>query len=180
MSDWITGNRYLSQSEMENNAELLTIQFLKWGWTKNAIAAMLGNMQSESSINPGIWESLQPFEGGYGLVQWTPYTNYSEWAGPGWEDNGPRECERIQWEMAHGEQWIATSDYPMSFLEFATSTADPGYLAQAFLRNYERPKDPNQPWRSTQAEAWFEFIGGIHVIPVWLLYKMAENSVKVV
>ena len=70
---------------MQNNAVLLWSYFKAQGWTLNAVAAMLGNMQSESTINPGIWEGLDPFVGGYGLVQWTPYTKYSDWAGSGWE-----------------------------------------------------------------------------------------------
>nr|DAQ05978.1 MAG TPA: Morphogenesis protein 1 wall, phi29, hydrolase, infection [Caudoviricetes sp.] len=31
----------------------------------------------------------------------------------------------------------------------------------AFLANYERPLDPNQPSRGTQAQEWYEFLGGI-------------------
>ena len=72
---WISGNRYLSLSEMQNNVDIIHYFFRSAGWTDNAIAAMLGNMQSESTINPGIWEGLDPYAGGYGLVQWTPYTN---------------------------------------------------------------------------------------------------------
>ena len=67
---WISGNRYLSISEMQNNVDILHYFFRSAGWTDNAIAAMLGNMQSESTINPGIWENLEPYSGGYGLVQW--------------------------------------------------------------------------------------------------------------
>ena len=75
--------------EMQNNAVLIWNYFKSQGWTLNSVAAMLGNMQSESTINPGIWENLDPIiSNGYGLVQWTPSTKYSEWAGDGWEDNG--------------------------------------------------------------------------------------------
>ena len=78
---WITGNRFLSLAEMQINAELFQGWALAAGWSVHAICAMLGNIQSESTINPGIWESLSPYSGGYGLVQWTPYTKYSNWAG---------------------------------------------------------------------------------------------------
>ena len=30
-----------------------------------------------------------------------------------------------------------------------------------FLKNYERPADPNQPIRGVQALEWYEFLGGI-------------------
>lgn len=175
MSSWISGNFRLSLEEMQNNAVLLWNYFKARGWTLNAVAAMLGNMQSESTINPGIWENLDPFIGGYGLVQWTPYTKYSEWAGDGWEDNGQKECERIVWELENNVQWYSTEKYPMTFEEFSKSTDPVRVLAQAFLFNYERPDDLNQPWRSTQAEYWFEFLGGDPSIPVWLLFKFNKR-----
>lgn len=172
---WISGNFFLNQSQMENNATIMARFFTLRGWTKNAIAGMLGNMQTESSLNPGIWENLEPYAGGYGLVQWTPYTKYSNWAGDGWEDNGEKEMERIIYELENGLQWISTSKYPMTFEEFSVSTASPEELAQAWLYNYERPADLDQPQRSTQARAWFEFIGGISTIPIWLMFKMARG-----
>ena len=182
---WISGNRYLSLSEMQNNVDILHYFFRSAGWTDNAIAAMLGNMQSESTINPGIWESLEPYSGGYGLVQWTPYTNYSNWAGAGWQDNGQKEMERIIYELNNGLQWIRTNKYPLSFTGFAISDATPAYLAQAWLYNYERPGSLNQPWRSTQANYWYQYITGQNPptpptpptgnIPIWLLFKMAER-----
>ena len=101
---WITGNRYLSMTEMQNNADIMYAFFTEHGWTVNAIAAMFGNMQTESTLNPGIWESLDPFGGGYGLVQWTPYTNYSDWAGDAWQENGQKEMERIIYEREHNLQ----------------------------------------------------------------------------
>lgn len=176
MSNWISGNFWLSLEEMRNNAVLIWNYFKSRGWTLNAVSAMLGNMQSESTINPGIWENLDPIiSNGYGLVQWTPSTKYSDWAGPGWEDNGPKECERIVWELENGVQWYPTVKYPMTFEEFSQSTDPVGVLAQAFLYNYERPAILEQPWRSTQAEYWFEFLGGVPAIPAWLLFKFNKR-----
>jgi len=178
MSDWISKNNWLTQSEQENNALLVWDFFSGYGWTLEAVAAMLGNLQSESNINPGIWENLEPFTGGYGLVQWTPYTKYSEWAGEDWQDNGPRECARVIYELENNLQWISTSEYPMSFSEFVESTVDPAELAQAWLYNYERPSSLDQPWRSTQALAWYEFLGGIppvKQIPIWLLFQFKRR-----
>lgn len=183
---WISGNRYLSLSEMQNNVDLLHYYFKSQGWTDNAIAGMLGNMQSESTINPGIWEGLkEPDPGvtkvGYGLVQWTPYTNYSNWAGSGWEDNGPKEMERIIYELENGLQWISTTKYQMTFREFSESLLSPSYLAQAWLYNYERPADLNQPIRSTRANYWYEYITGQTPptpgteLPIWLLFKIKER-----
>lgn len=158
------GNRYLSLQEMTDNAQYIMNYLNARGWSKNAIAGMLGNMQTESTINPCIWQNLDAgnMKLGYGLVQWTPATNYTNWAdarGYAWNDiNG--QLERFQFEMDNGLQWIKTTDYPLSFQEFKTSTKSPEYLAQAFLRNYERPANQNQPNRSTQARHWFDTLSG--------------------
>ena len=141
---WIYGNRYLSLAEMQNNAEIIQAYGLSEGWSVNAICAILGNMQAESSINPGIWESLAPFQGGYGLVQWTPYTKYSTWAGTGWQNNGNKELERISWEIANNQQWFYNSQIgmapPYTFAEFVNDEeTDLATMANYFLWFYEHP-----------------------------------------
>ena len=77
-----SGNRFLNRKEMTVNAQYIMNYLTGKGWTKNAVAGMLGNMETESTINPGIWQSLQSgnMSGGYGLVQWTPATKYINWA----------------------------------------------------------------------------------------------------
>lgn len=158
-----SANRYLTRAEMEGNAEVIASVFLANGWSLNAIAAMLGNMQSESGINPGIYESLDSTSttNGFGLVQWTPNTKYKTWADAnGYSDYGDifAQTVRIQYELENGLQWITTSAYPLSFKSFSTSNESPEYLAQAFLYNYERPASLDQPHRSTQAREWYDFI----------------------
>lgn len=164
--EWISKNAYLTQSEMENNAIMVWNYFGSRGWTLNAVCAMLGNMQTESTINPGIWESLVVQGGGYGLVQWTPYTKYSEWAGTDWQDNGDKQCERIVYERDNGLQWfrnpsVDIPDPPITFSEFSDSTLPVDTLANYFLWYYEHPADPDQPNRAAQAQAWYEFLYGI-------------------
>lgn len=163
MAEFITGNRYLTQAEMETNARYIYNYLGNRGWSVNAIAGMLGNMQSESTINPGIWENLDAGNGpGYGLVQWTPYTKYTEWcAGRGLDPSHMDSAlQRIEWELDNHEQYYPTSAYPETFAQFKVSTKSPNYLGLAFLANYERPAEPNQPFRGTQAEAWYEFLTG--------------------
>ena len=106
---WTGRNGYLTESEMHANGIEIYQYFSSYGWSINAICAMLGNMQSESGVNPGIWEGLTPFGGGYGLVQWTPYSKYKNWAGTQWENNGPLECARIVFEFNNGLQWDTSS-----------------------------------------------------------------------
>jgi hypothetical protein len=163
---------------MKENAEYILGYLGNRGWTRNSICGMLGNMQSESNINPGIWQSLKSYDStpyitvsgqGYGLVQWTPFNKYTIWA----RDNGlnyksiDSQLKRIEYELASGIQWYSTSDYPMSFSQFKVSTQSPEYLAQAFLRNYERPADQTQPNRSTQARYWWDNLssGGVITPP---------------
>lgn len=157
---WVAKNDYLNQSEMENNAEMFYSRMISYGFSLNAIAGMLGNIQHESTINPGIWESLDPYEGGYGLVQWTPYTNYSNWAGAGWENNGDKQCERIAYEFANGLQYYSTDEYPLTASQFKVSDLSPEYLAEAFLANYERPGDPSASiaYRRQYARNWYNYL----------------------
>lgn len=162
-----SANRYLTRAEMEGNAEFICSVFLANGWSVNAIAAMLGNMESESGINPGIYENLDSASttNGFGLVQWTPNTKYKTWA----NENGyggnygdiVGQVARIRYEVENNIQWISTDKYPLSFKEFTTSGKSPEYLAQAFLYNYERPASLDQPARSTQARKWYNFIQGV-------------------
>lgn len=163
---WVSGNRYLSLEEMQSNALMIRDYFILKGWSLNAICGMLGNIQTESTINPQIWESLDEgnLDGGYGLVQWTPATKYIDWAGSDYQD-GNRQCDRIIYELENNLQWIVTPEHPMTFQEFSTSTETPYNLAMVFIANYERPLDPNQPIRGEQANYWYEYLGGIPPTP---------------
>jgi murein DD-endopeptidase MepM/ murein hydrolase activator NlpD len=160
----ISRNGFLNMEEMTENANYILSYLLSRGWTKNSIAGMLGNMQTESTINPGIWQNLDSgnMSMGYGLVQWTPASKYIDWANanslPYQEMDS--QLSRIEFEIENGLQWISTSEYPLSFQEFKISTQTPEYLGQAFLRNYERPADQTQPNRSTQARYWFDNLTG--------------------
>lgn len=157
----------LTQSEMETNALYIYNSMAASGWTLESICGMLGNMQVESSLNPGRWENDvvggDPTAHGYGLVQWTPYTNYTDWAtSAGYSDPSIMDANlaRINYELANNLQWIPTLTYPMSFADFKESTASPDTLAMAFLANYERPLDPNQPIRGEYALAWYNYLQG--------------------
>lgn len=161
---WIQGNRYLSTSEMQNNALIVRDYLLSRGWTLNAIAGLLGNMQSESTINPGIWQSLNSgnMSGGFGLVQWTPATNFTDWAdanGYAWTD-GNSQLLWIDEQTIPTGQWIPTPNYPLTFSEFKISTESPATLASAFLKNFERAGVEVEDERRSQAETWFSYISG--------------------
>lgn len=153
---------------MTENAQYVLSYLMGKGWTKNAVCGMLGNMQSESNINPGLWEGQDygNLSRGYGLVQWTPATKYINWA----YDNGydyntfEGQLQRIIYEVDHNLQWFGGYSDEMSFKEFTQSTATPEYLAQVFISTYEHPADPSQPQRGTQARYWFDHLDGDAVI----------------
>lgn len=171
------GNDYnsskaLTQEQMQMNATYIYSYLSAKGWTKESVSALLGNMQAESSINPGRWQSDRvggdSSGHGYSLTQWTPYTKYTNWCTEqGYTD--PSEMDnalaRIIYEVENNLQWYGTGAYSgMSFAEFSQSTLTPGYLARGFLLCYERPADQSasvQEYRSSLANAWYEYLGGV-------------------
>lgn len=188
VNEWIKGNRYLSTGEMQNNAQIIFSTLTGIGWTKNAVAGMLGNMQAESTINPGIWQNLTPNPAlGWGLVQWTPSTNFTNWAAANGyaNDDGDAQLKWIDGVTVSVGQWIPTTQYPETFAEFKASTQTPEYLADCFLKNFERPAEINQPIRQTYARYWFDWWVGSPVpppntkpepewkasMPIWLAMK---------
>lgn len=157
----------LSEAQMKVNAQYIQRYLSSEGWTKNAIAALLGNMQAESSINPGRWQSddVGNYGLGYGLVQWTPVTKYTDWCeAQGFSDPSEMDnnLKRILYEVSNGLQWYATPSYNISFSEFSSSIETVSRLAVAFLLNYERPADQSesvQNYRASLATAWFNYLG---------------------
>lgn len=174
---WISKNDYLSESEMQNNAKIIYQTFAKQGWTLNAIAGMLGNMQQESTLSPGIWQDLDSswVEGGHGLVGWTPSTRITNWLsahgyGP---DDGDGQCAKIIEEWLHPEiesVWVERG-YAISFDEFTKSTESADFLASVFMDNYENPGWPAESNRRQYALYWYEWLlnnggtGGFIYVP---------------
>ncbi len=163
----VTGavNRYLTSDEMHQNAAYIWWYLQQRGWTANAVAGMLGNIEVESSINPFIWENLDEgnFEGGFGLVQWTPATKLTNWCANNalvyYEMDS--QLERLIWEQENenGQFYSADTQYAgMTFTDFKNSDLPAYDLGMIFLACYERPRDPNQPSRGENAEYWFDYI----------------------
>lgn len=169
----------LTNAQMEVSAFYVYSALSDAGWTPEAIAGLLGNLQHESSINPGRWEGDSVGSGpGYSLVQWTPYTNYTEWcASEGRSD--PSEMDnaiaRILYELDNNLQYYATPSYPLSFREFTQNTGSPYDLACAFAWNYERSwtvlygteaeKEALRQLRGGSAERWYTYLTGKEPTP---------------
>jgi hypothetical protein len=206
-----------NEEDQKKNVKYIYQYFRSKGWTINAIAGMLGNMQNESGFNPWRWEAdylkvnwvdgdrinpdgthslnhetLQFYYDhpeiyrpgtretsrsyyrypGYGLVQWTPHSKFIDWCE---NKNGKQnptgkvlqwwdiesQLLRIHWESENGQQWIKKEAVgKISFKDFTHSTDDVRYLAEAFLRSYERPNitEDTIRRRANQAEKWFNYL----------------------
>lgn len=183
---WTISNSYLGESQMRENALEFSAFLSARGWTLNAIAGTLGNIESESTVNPGIWQNLNygNYSGGYGLVQWTPATNYTDWASANNYDIKDPEGQMI-WidtRTVPTGQWIATSEYNLSFESFKKSTQTPEWLASAFLKNFERAGVEVEDERRTQARKWYNYLsqqGGSQTIEnavEWAVGIANDNS----
>lgn len=174
MSEFVSVvSRPLTQAEQEINATYIYNYLGSRGWTVNAIAGMLGNFESESTINPGRWQGDVETGAGWGLAQWTPSEKYTDWCaerGLEWS-HMDSALMRIEWELENGEQFYSTKLYPITFKQFKVSTKDPYWLAGAFVRNYERPasilgNDPElrarvYKKRGNDANAWYQYLTGL-------------------
>lgn len=158
-----------TKAQQQVNAKYIYSYLSAKGWTINAISAILGNMQAESSINPGRWQSNNVGGGpAYGIVQWDPYSKYINWAtSNGFSDYSTMDANlaRIIWEVNNNQQWYGRSEWAgMSFKEFTTSTKSVNYLARGFIICYERPADQStsaQNYRASLAEEWYSYLTGV-------------------
>lgn len=147
---------------MQCNAKEIYSYLNEKGWTINAIAGLLGNIQQESTINPGLWQSLKEgnYSGGFGLVQWTPATKYTDWAkSNGYEiTDGTGQLYWIDQLTESSGEWIKTSSYNLTWSQFKTSTESPEYLAIAYLKNFERAGVEAESKRKENARNWYNFL----------------------
>ena len=169
----------ITTAEQQNNVNIIAAFFRAEGWTDNAIAAMLGNMQVESYLNPAQFELNKNYSMayGFGLVQWTPATKLSDYVGSDWRTDFDAQLDRIRYEEYNEQQWIPRSSYGnMSFQQFAVSTASVNYLTEVFERCYENPLDweASISIRQSYANNWYTYLGNTPTlgIPIWMLFKI--------
>lgn len=188
--NWIQRNGWLTQDEMYNNAIIVYSLLYYQGYSRNAIAGMLGNMEIESTINPGIWENLDEgnYNVGFGLVQWTPASYYINWAnshGYPATDGTPQVKWLVEETVPMGEWIIYSSDYNMPYSDFIVSTTDAATLADIYVHNFLRPANYNNlPQREAAATRWYDIITNVAPIqpgdiddktrkhmPVWMMLR---------
>lgn len=161
----------MTEDAMKNNARIIWNYFGALGWSINAVAGMLGNMQYESRLNPGQTEvgfALGDPQAGYGLVQWTPRTKFSDWAGDGWDDPlqcGDLELNRIKFEYETNFQFGKNPFFPSytyTWETFIYSTDSPATLADVWFVQYERPDvaawNKTRDARMTYADKWYTYL----------------------
>jgi hypothetical protein len=159
---YYTGNYHLSDAEQQTNVLFICESLIEnYGWTMQAVCGLLGNTQVESSHNSGAWQNYTVGSAGYGLVQWTPSTKYTDWCTLNnlQADKMESALERIEWERANNQQFTPTTEYPITFTEFTQSTDSPYNLACAFLHNYEKPLNSDQnETRGNYAQYWWDWL----------------------
>ncbi|WP_338350236.1 phage tail spike protein [Enterococcus faecalis] len=162
-------------TEKEKNAWAVW-QFLKSkGYSEQATAGILGNMDQESGIMPDIDEGGGG--PGYGLVQWTsPIAGESGRAYvqrllgqagiSGDYRNITTQLKLLDWHM-HNGQYIPSAAYPYSVAEFKVLT-DIGTATMAFEANFERPA-VTHPERIPMAQYWYNLLKDLKPSkPTWM------------
>ncbi|HBG9492950.1 TPA: peptidoglycan DD-metalloendopeptidase family protein [Enterococcus faecalis] len=162
-------------TEKEKNAWAVW-QFLKSkGYSEQAAAGILGNMEQESGIMPDIDEGGGG--PGYGLVQWTsPIAGESGRAYvqrllgqagiSGDYRNINTQLQLLEWHM-HNGQYIPSAAYPYSVAEFKALT-DIGTATMAFEANFERPA-VTHPERIPLAQYWYNLLKDLKPSkPTWM------------
>lgn len=159
-------------TEQEKNAWIVW-QFLKSkGYTEQAAAGILGNMDQESGVMPDTEQIGGP---AYGLVQWDgsayPLVPPATWNGREYVQNLMRaagisgdykiaktQSQLLEWCMFNG-QYIKTSAYPYSVAQFKTLT-NISTATTAFEANFERPA-ATHPERVQLAIKWYNKLHGL-------------------
>lgn len=159
-------------TDQEKNAWIVW-QFLKSkGYTEQAAAGILGNMDQESGVMPDTEQIGGP---AYGLVQWDgsayPLVPPATWNGREYVQNLMRaagisgdykiaktQSQLLEWCMFNG-QYIKSSAYPYSVAQFKGLT-DIATATTAFEANFERPA-ATHPERVQLAIKWYNKLHGL-------------------
>lgn len=176
--------RGLTTQQMQVNAVWLRNYLQNQGWSLNAIAAALGNWESECGLNPNRPQrSNYPNDGtgGFGLPQWTPWKKkYGAWCtaqGIGQQPNDYNPAGRFEPQIAYheyeckngyngGKTWFAKKGYNYSWENWKRSTDNPQTLAVAYYWQYERSGAQNPGSRPQNALKWYNYLSGQPYTPI--------------
>lgn len=164
----------LTSDEIYANAVLTYYELRNLGFTPQAAAGVMGNIEHEGQFNPAQWQGGSAIGDwyntvvGYGMFQYTPGSKfYQNWAAlqSGFDINdadlnGPYQ---VRWLDANPSQFNGSSSqmagnahYGISYNDYKNLT-DPADAANVWLRSWERPLDPDatQSARETSAVYWY-------------------------
>ena len=170
----------LTQDQIDHNARGFFTLFYRLGFSPGAICAMLGNIQAESGINPAKLQgsSADPipdnqtmllYIAGAGVVQWTPAKDtivpFAINIGRNWYSMLTQYL-RLKYEYendfefigvtVHGQyyNWDIFHDYEVDPVIPLQTVND---LAEAFLRGYLRPSNPEATLANRQyySRLWY-------------------------
>ena len=127
IGDTVPWLNYDTTTEIINNTWEVYNYLNPLGFTLESICGIIGNMRSESYLNPGQQELNQggSFSYGYGLIQWTPATSLINYVNGNWYD-GNLQMDLVVREIRRDPdvtgRWIPTADYPYYYNEFIALT----------------------------------------------------------
>lgn len=192
---WITVQRYLNQREMEQNALEIWAWWRSKGWSMESCAAILGNMQQESTINPALYEQgwgaftgVETWTHGFGLIQWTPCNQYySRFNAVGLSIMYPNDqLAWLDYECQAGRgYYFKNPNYDYRYWGWSSLVyeSDPNAIDDmtvCFMWSRERPAydAAGIANRKAYARAWYQFLGGYigKRPPIWLLFKLKERN----
>ena len=170
----------LAQNSNQNqidNATMIYNYFSALGYSLNAIAALIGNAQHESYLNPAQWQNyVGATTGAYGLWQWDPTTRYTqvycEHFGYDRTD-GDKQCEWVDTQTIgglEGNQWLTSSSLsnadPREWETFKhTTDYSPEQLARSFCGHWERGNWVER--RATNARYWYDYFSVTPPVPTY-------------
>jgi surface antigen len=122
-------------------AKYIYCYLINCGWSPNAIFALLGNMVHESGLNPARWESdtdwssQRDIQKGFGLIQWTPWNKFWDWATNRGLD--PYDIDSQLLRISEGYDWGKTSrnsEYGKKCMDYIKSSDT--YKSKGELQRY--------------------------------------------
>ena len=163
----------LNQYQQLINAWYIYYYIKEYGWSDNAVFAMFGNMEAESTFNPGRCYYRNGALFAYGLTQWHEPAKLINWANERNLDytDIDNQIRRIIYEKEYDEtkntndpilQWDSSKFSPeLDFGQFATSSLPVTTLSDYFLWCYERPgnEESEKAARRQNALKWSTILG---------------------
>lgn len=144
----LAGNQV--SKDTEKNAQIIWNYLVDKGWTKTAVAGVLGNLQQESNIDP---TSTNPSSGAHGIAQWLNgrSTNQKSFAKAHNKNSDSIQAQvMFLYEEANGTEKANLGDY-------AKNSTDPAIAAIQWQLRFERAgeDEANNSGRAQYAQYWY-------------------------